>query len=348
MELEIGSVGIADVVLVSMDSNEGESNSLDVDIVDLRIDEDVVDVQVHVRDRLCLNSRVVCQDRSHSDVFLDIGDGDGSGSSGSSSSAELIFSSESEEQVSRSREDNLVLCCNVDGNESMTVWNGNRGDGESRISVEPEDERNPQIEGRLDEFWSLWAVDDLSESASTLSSVDWGGSGGSAIDVDKSGICVWRCSGDRHQVGVSLNRDFLSDESLPPGHLVWRNLELLEIHIRFGGVIIKRISVHVEFHLLEDSLTWEFSISSKVGCSVSDFEHVSLNVNVFVGVFGVDSISRVGVSGDRCGSSDYNVACTDGRWEGRDDTSIALCRTESHVDDHIIEEVTELRNGELD
>ena len=201
---------------------------------------------------------------------------------------------------------------------------------------------------------SLRAVNNEAHLAGVVRSVDGRTSGSGTINIDKTngrGTIGGR-SADGGEAGESLNRDFLTDKALPTGQLAGSNAELLVEHNGLRSVIIKGVSVNLELDLGEKAFTGVFNITNKVLADRSGaIKNSSLLVNVVVGVAGVGvddggifaRASREGrISSVLIGSAD------EGR-EGRESSNSA-CRSSSDlsVDNHVIEEITELRDREGD
>lgn len=123
-----------------MYADKGETNSLDEDVVNFGVNEDVVGVQFHAGDLLSgVNVGVGGQDWGQSDPFLDIGDGNSGGGTLAGGGGGLLLDGQLKEQVSGGSEENVALGLNVDGDETLTIWDGNGGDGEAGVAIEPED-----------------------------------------------------------------------------------------------------------------------------------------------------------------------------------------------------------------
>ncbi len=110
------------------------------DVVDLGVHEDVVDVQLHVRDLLGgINDRAGGEHGGHRDIGGNGRDTDGgSGTLGDTNSG-VLLNGETREAVAGGDEDDVVLVLNVNRDETLTIGNRDRGDRETGITVEPED-----------------------------------------------------------------------------------------------------------------------------------------------------------------------------------------------------------------
>ncbi len=108
--------------------------------MDLRIDEDVVNVEIASRDRLRgVDGRAGGKDGGEGDILLDISDGDGGVGTLTSTGRGLHGNLDTVENVAGGDEEDVGLGLNVDGNEALTVGDGNGGNRETRVTVEPED-----------------------------------------------------------------------------------------------------------------------------------------------------------------------------------------------------------------
>lgn len=128
--------------LEAVDADEREPDAADVDVVNLRIDEDVVDVQLRILDLLGgVDGRVVGEHRGLGHPLDGVVDGQGGSSAGAGAARGLLLHSEAEEQIARGDEQDVVLILNVNLNEALTVGDRHGGDRQARIGVEPEDAR---------------------------------------------------------------------------------------------------------------------------------------------------------------------------------------------------------------
>ena len=128
------------VALVAVDTDQRETNTLDVDVVDLGVHEDVVDVQLHVRDLLGgINDRASGEDGSHRDVSGNGSDTNGSSGTLGSTDSGVLLNGKAREAVAGGNEDDVVLVLNVNRDETLTIGNRDRGNREAGVAVEPED-----------------------------------------------------------------------------------------------------------------------------------------------------------------------------------------------------------------
>ncbi len=101
----------------------------------LRIHEDVVDVQLNKVNAGLDNSRVVSKHGRERHVLVVQGN---SSTSGSTANCVGGLDSELQEEVTGSDIENLVKSLNVDVDETLTVWDRHGRNRESEVSVEPE------------------------------------------------------------------------------------------------------------------------------------------------------------------------------------------------------------------
>lgn len=106
-------------------------------------------------------------------------------------------------------------------------------------------------------------------------------------------------------------------------------------------------TIYLELHLLEEALSGELSISDEVAGGSTDSFDGALNINILVGIFGVNSVSSVFNGGNGGGGSCRLVRGANKGGEGGNNTSGGRCGRKVNIHDHIGEEITKLRNGEL-
>jgi len=149
--------------LEAVDADQRESNALDVDIVDLGVNEDVVNVEVRLGDALRLEAGVREENRrlGHRarNVRAVIDSRNRTGSLRNSVRGGLAL----KEQVARRREENLVLGSEVNLDETLAVRDRNRRDRETRVAREPEEERDPHIKLGLLKLRGLRAINDRTD-----------------------------------------------------------------------------------------------------------------------------------------------------------------------------------------
>ncbi len=135
----VGAGALA-IRLEAVHADERETDTADVDVVHLGVDEDVVDVQLNVLNLLSgVNRRVVGQSRGDGDPLVGGLHLSGGRKTGSGRGGDLLLDSEAEEQIAGGDEENVGLVLNVNLNETLTVGDRHGGDRQARILVKPED-----------------------------------------------------------------------------------------------------------------------------------------------------------------------------------------------------------------
>lgn len=112
--------------LTSVDADKGKSDSANVNIVDFGVNEDVVGVQIDVSDGLCCDDTGASgKSRCECYVLLDVVNSNGGGGSlGSGIIGVLELGGESQEEISRSGEDDLVLVFKLDCDNLLSITCG--------------------------------------------------------------------------------------------------------------------------------------------------------------------------------------------------------------------------------
>ncbi len=106
-------------------------------------------------------------------------------------------------------------------------------------------------------------------------------------------------------------------------------------------------TVYFEFNLLEEALTWKLSVSHEVTRGRTYSLYSVLYVYILVSILSVYpwcSVSRSRHWACRCG---WLIISTDVCRERGDGSSSSTGGCKGDINDHIVKEVTELRNGEL-
>jgi hypothetical protein len=132
-QIVVGLVDTDDLLAVNAD--EREADTLDEDIVDLRVHEDVVDVEL---------------------AEEDIRNRDGVG--GGSIQRGILSMKVLEDVLGGSQSK---------GDETLTVGDGHGGDSKARVLVEPEDQRDPEVKLGLNRLGGLRTVGELEELTDT-------------------------------------------------------------------------------------------------------------------------------------------------------------------------------------
>lgn len=349
----VASRGVEGDLLEAVHADEREADALDVDIVDLGVDEDVVDVQLDGVDVLGgVHGRVGDKDGLLGDPAAVASD-----TSTSSSTGGVVetLNGELEEQVAGGGEDDVGLLVDLDGDETLAVGDRDGRNAQAGILVEPEEQRNPHVESGLLSLGGLSTVNNVRKLASGVGSGDGGNGGGSTGDGQAESLSGRpRRALDGAQIGVSVNGDFLADEALPAGELAGSNAELLVEQHGLSGVLVEGIAVNLELDVGEEALTRVLAVADEVllvGARVSAVNERAVLLDVVVGVLDV-GVARVVVGGGRDGGSARGrlVSSTNVAGEGRDrgvGGRSAGDGVEDGVDNHVVEEVTELRDREL-
>ncbi len=338
--------------LESVNSDERETNSLNVNIVNLRVNEDVVNVKLALVDVGGNNTRIAARKLHGAQCSI------ASIRSNSSTGAGTIrvgnnLSGQSQRNITSGGGNNIINTSKINSNESLTIRNRNGSNRQTGILVEPEQKRNPPILNGLSGLRSLRAVDDEAHLTGVVRGVDGRALSGSTIDIKKtnSGSTVGRSTADSGKASESLNRNFLTNKALPTSKLTRGNTELLVEHNGFGSVLIKRVSVNLKLNLGEEAFTRVFNITNVVLASGgSSIKNSALKVDVVVCVSCV-RVSDGGIfrSAHRVSGSYRLIRCTNMSGEGRKASNSArrssgnLC-----VDNHVVEEISKLGNGESD
>jgi len=111
-----------------------------------------------------------------------------------------------------------------------------------------------------------------------------------------------------------------------------------------------QFTVNFELYSLEQSLSGVFAIADKVACGGSRSEDVSGEIYVFIGVLGVDSAGSVDNTGRLLGwvKKDVALVISGQIWrESRDCSDCCAHGVKFDVDNHVVNKVSELWNGEL-
>ncbi len=347
------SGGVDGDALEAVHTDQREADALDVNVVDFRINKDVVNVQLNRAYGLSSRHCAVGHNdglTSHETAVAS----DGSTSSQTVSVGETL-NSQLEEQVASSGEHDLVLSLELNGDESLTIRDGHARNAQAGVLVEPKQQRNPEIQNGLGSLGSLGTVDNLAEFAASVSGVRGGHGSSKARAGDGEAVSLsgeGRSSGHGAQVGVCLNGHLLADQALPAGKLAGGNLEFLVEKHGLSGVLIKRVTVDLKLHVLEQTLAGVFGIANKVLSGVSSaVDNVTVKLHVVVRVASVvASRGSGGGTRDGAGSTERLIGSADVAGEGGD--RAGSCGSAGHgvehgVNHHVVEKVTELGDAEL-
>jgi len=336
------------LLLEAVDANQSKTDALDVDVVDLRVHEDVVDVQLGEESLRRVDIRARDEDGLVVDLAINSVDvlRDGSSGAGTSSiSADL--SGDAQEEIAGRAIDNVLLLLESNSDETLAVRDRDGRNGQANVFVEPEEQRDPEIQRGLQRLRGLRAADDLHDLARSDGGIR--GSDLRAADISERGERRGErvSSGDRRRVRVTLNGNLLADETLPADLLIMQNPELAIEHRRLARVGIERVSVDLELHLPKQHLSGVLAIAHEVGHCSADRNDNTGGVDVLLRVSGVSSgnnrrTERSGNRGHadlRSGSDRHNIGSDRGR-ERRNGALSAGNRAELDMRDHVGEELT--------
>jgi len=231
--------------LFTVNTDQREANALDEDVVDLRVDEDVVDQKFEFN--VGSSELIGRMDRAISRLRT----------------SKLGSRRNSAHELSRGGE--------VDSDEALAVRDRNRRNRQTRVEVEPEQQRNPEFHRLLS---SLGRLRTRAKS----------------LDFTDTGIGAT----------IGLNVLLLADVALPARTLARGNVELIVEVVDVRRVLIQRVAVDGHGDLLDETVAEEVGIA---------------NVVLLIG-------------------SDTNNRLNSRRRHG-------------HVERHVVEEISELRDAEL-
>ncbi len=335
--------------LHAMHADQGESDTLDENVVDLRVDEDVVDVQLHLGDLLGgVDDGARGQHGGHRLVLAVVSHSQSSGGTLSGTGRSRRLDGQTQVEVARGNEQDVRLSLEVNGNVALTVGDGNGRHGQSRVLVEPEQQRHPQLERGLSSLGGLRTVHNLRQLAGSDAGVHGCTRHSGTIDVKQTGDLrsVRRRTGDGHQVRVGGNGHLLTDQASPSNLLVGMHAELLVEQVSLSSVLVQRVSVHVEADLLAQALSGELGIAHKVGGSSTNRLHIAGLVNVLMRKLSVHTTDHI-LSGRNLGSRrGHLIRSADVGGESGHSAGRSRRGVEQHVQGHVGEEITELGNRE--
>lgn len=101
----------------------------------LRIHEDVIDVEINKIESRRVDSGVISEHRRKGHVLVVVGD---TSTSGGTVVGIGSLNSKLQVEVARGDIENLIEVLDVDVDETLTVWDRHGGNRESKVSVEPE------------------------------------------------------------------------------------------------------------------------------------------------------------------------------------------------------------------
>lgn len=201
--------------LFTVNTDQREANALDEDVVDLRVHEDVVDQKFEFNVR---GSELVGRmDRAVSRLRT----------------SELGSRRNSAHQLGRSGE--------IDSDEALAVRDRNRRNRQTRVEVEPEQQRDPELHRLLS---SLGRLRTRSKS----------------LDFTDTGIGAT----------IGLNVLLLADVALPASALAGGDIELVVEVVDVRRVLVQRVAVDGHGDLLDKAVAEEVSVANIVLLISSD------------------------------------------------------------------------------
>jgi hypothetical protein len=217
-KLELSLINSKSSLVVAVHADQRETNAGNVDVVNLGVDENVVNVKLSAGERgdtaaESLNNGI----RSATTLT-----GEERGRAAVDGAKHLLDGSE----------------VNID--ETLTLGNGDGGDGKADILVEPEHERNEHLELTLSGLGSLGTVGK--------------GDGRSPGVGSSSGL-----------IKVSLISNLLTHAALVGRELVGLDRVLAVSSVGIRRVLIKRVTVDLNLSLLEKALSGEIAITNSRG-----------------------------------------------------------------------------------
>jgi len=346
-EQNIGRLGGNILNLLAVNTDQREADALNVDVVNFGVNEDVVDVQLKCLNFLSANSRLLNNNRLKSlELAVRVQLCGGLSTLARTSRVE-DFSGEAEEQVTGGNVNQAGLLSQRDGNKALAIRNRNRRNRETSVLVEPEEQRNPHVQGRLSRLGCLGTGAHVLKTARGQAGVNRRNRRGGTTNIGNQTNVVGsedRGAFNRAEVTVALNRDFLTNQALPASELAGRNLKLL---VQVGGfvlVVIERVAVDLELNLLKETLTGVLAVANKVLVNVSGTVNDSaVLLNVRIGKALVDAVGNI-ISRRL---ARRKVGGTNVRRERRDVAGRPVRSRNGlklGVNNHVIKEITELRD----
>lgn len=338
-------------LLETVHANQRETNPLNVDVMNLGVHEDVVDVQLHVGDRLSsIDARPSREHGGIGDELFGVGHCKSSSGTLAGTSGQLSLGRETEEQISGGGEENVGLSFELNVDEPLSIRDGNGGNREPRVAVEPKDQGDPHVKSGLHLLGRLEAGEYINLATARGCSDDGRGGDGHTVHINESSDDrgVARGADDRDQVGVADVGDFLAHQALPSGLLSGGNAELLVENIRLGGVVVERVSVNLELNGLENPRAGVLAVPDEVARGRGHGQHGAGHVDVLHGVLGVYAAGGVLSSGNLRYGGHSLVGRADVGGERGNGSDGRARGGEGDVHQHIGEEITELGDAELD
>jgi hypothetical protein len=272
------SISLVDgLLLVLVDADEGESDSLDIEIVDHGVGEEVVGIENHGFDGGVVEGSVGVD----GEVLILIPCVPNNETGGEIVSSIKIFDESGswneavddlgDEVNSGCSEQESAGFLKLDNDESLTEWDGGRGEGIGKIAIEPEEELLPDLPLGLNSLGGLESIEDLGSVSESIA------------------------DGNR----LATERKLLSDISEVAVLLVRFEGELSVEDVVECVVVIEGVSVDLEFHSLDHPFSWEVRIEDLVGNGFAGIQELSVRSNIAEVVelshdlgFGIDGVQN--------------------------------------------------------
>lgn len=342
--------------LVAVNADQRETNALDEDIVNVRVKVDVVNVQVEARECLrgqrtvstsangraevevigervralkSTNGRGVSTSADAADTGDIVGRGNGTGSNPAEDrggAAQLGTGHEVQQ---------LRLLLNLDGDVALTVGDRHGGNRQARILAEPEEKGNPHLKGGLEELGRLGTAEDLNAAAGGLSG---GGERGASA----------------HQVvaRMTIKGVLAAHQAVPAGALVGRHAVLVIVDIRLRRVVVQGVTVDAEISALHEASAGKVAIvqgttAGQLHTTTSRARGKNVGKRQVDDIV-VDATNSVRVSNLSAVKTTINIDNNVGNVSGKSVRGGVGDGNGGHNDleNHVVEEVTLLGNGE--
>ncbi len=340
------------LALETVDADQGETNALDVDIVDLRVDEDVVDIQLGLGDRLVGQSGAsqsgrasdAADPRCEQGQFVPL-------VSNSGGRASNDIGSQLQIQIAGSRVNNVCLGLELDGDETLSVGDRDRRNRQPSVQVIPEQQGDPELKLGLLSLGGLGTINDLNQLAGTIIGAVRQERGNLRRSKRKTNLARDGSAakvgsvGDDAQGRVAVLGNLLTHQALPAVQLAGSNAELAMHHGNVVVVVIQRVAVDVELDMLKQTLAGILAIADEISLRARRLSNTG-RIHIRVGIT-LGNRASTGGSGLSVGSTASQRDAIDGRGVARGPgNGVGSNSGQLHVDDHIIEEVTKLGDRE--
>jgi len=357
-KLLIRGVLVAALSVLTVHADEREANALDVNVVHLRVDEDVVDVQFHFLDRNVGDA-----------VFLEEGR--------VRLRANSIIVNNGLKVETGELEGKQVLLSHLDSDEALAERDRHAGNRQPHIIVEPEAKLVPDLKRSLLGLGGLRPIDNLlqlarnislSRASSVQSRVDRSGRRQVSRHIEEANRLVALARGELVDAGrgvgsisitgsgaakpaVTSERHLLANEAVVPGALVGRRAELFEHCGNNRIILVKGVAVDIELHKREETVTGKLTVPNHVAVrNTGSASPVTGNNDVTTGINNiVEPVKRRAskhiffLSGEGMGNSDNTG--TGGGLSGRL-SGVGGESAQARAADHVMEEVAKLGDAE--